>query len=756
MKSKTTVFLIVALVACVAYVAIRRGGLLDKPAGNDPSDGAGALLRTAPGRPMELTVASQTGRRMKFRSRAGRWSIVEPINAAAIDERIITLADAITSITCIQRYKPEDPKAPDATVTGLDSPRWTVTLVDDKQKTCSLQIGGYVPLSGKTRTYVRLVGGDEISVAQGDLAETMSQPVSYYRNTRVLEIPTKRVMAVRIAGAETYSIHRDKPDEWLIKSGPEYKTQFSADPQEVQVYLQQLARIDARRFIDDNPKSLTPYGLDPGARRLAVTVVFIPEGSEDAESRTLSLGLQTTQSGRDEVFAKLTDHPTVFTLPASMLAGLQSGTLALRDKTIIPIVADSVTAIELDLEVGGKMKLVKAGDKWSVASDSPTGANPERVALILNRIATLKAIGFRSEKATEVEFGFDKPRGEIRLFENGTAKPKTLTIGSDSPAGAVAFVKSNIDNVVASVGASEVRVFLAPVVRYHDPTIWSLPAQAEVNRIVLSRSGGESELTAQGGGKWRLVKPIDAPVDTENVNSILDRLDNLTATRIVSVGRKTRAYYERGARPVAVTFGLGIQGPAASRPAGKTRTFKMSIIDGKVYGWMTGDPLGRVGLFTGKLYKQFTAEVRRRKVIDFDPNSITEIALTSGGKPMVLKKLDSGWKYPADLNLNINQSAVKAYLNHIKSFRAIRFVDHAEKPDAKFGLQKTKVWLALDLTTSDKKTIGISVSRKGSDETTNRYAAVSGLRGVFTISAETAAGLAGKIENFRTLAIPTR
>ncbi|MBC8372529.1 MAG: DUF4340 domain-containing protein [Planctomycetes bacterium] len=476
--------------------------------------------------------------------------------------------------------------------------------------------------------------------------------------------------------------------------------------------------------------------------------MFLTRNAANAQTRTITLGLKTGGAKQRRVFAKLSDRPTVFTLPASMVSDLQPSALKLRDKTVLPITAAAVTRIELTLE-SGSMTLVKTGGKWNITAPTAAGANQQRVRLILDRLAALKAMEFRREKASEVQFGFDRPRGVIRLLEAGGDKPVTLKIGADSPAGAVAFVRSSNADLVAEVGASEVRLFLASMVCYYDATLWRLPVGADVSRIALKRPDGAVELATATGGRWRLTKPLDAPVDTENVNSILDRLDNLTATRIVSVGTKTRAYYARGRGVISATFAVRTQEAPTSRPAGKTHTFNLAILDRKVYGWMDGDPIGRVGLFSGKLYEQFASEIRRRKVLDFDPQSIDGIALTSGKTRMALKKLDGGWKYPDDPDLQIDPAAVKDYLDRIKGVRAIRFVSHDSVPADKFGLDKFKAWLVLELTTKGKEPIVISVSRKGSNETENRYAVTTGTRGVFTISAETAASLARKIGDFK-------
>ncbi len=748
MKSKTTVLLIVALIACLAYIVARPSGPAN-PVGPDHVPESVPLLANPPGQPGAVTITSQSGRKISFSASDAGWRIAEPVATTAIDARINELVAAIVSIKRLQQYELTDSGAPDASVTGLAEPRWKVSISDTAGKSITLEIGQHVPLSGKTRTYVCFSDDKRVCVADGDFTELLSRPVGYYRSPNIMSVPAGAITAIRIEGSATYSLHLEADGRWIISSGTDGKDRFGADGREVKKLLARFAKIDALRFTDDKPADLAPYGLADGQQRLAVTVVSAVEGATEATSRTLAMGLKTGGGGPEAVYAKLADHPTVFTLRAAMLGDLQPDRLKLRDKAVLPITADAVSGIEITID-SEIMKLAKTGDKWSITEPVKVPGNQQRLALLLSRLASLRAKGFRSEKASEVEFGFKKPRGEIRIFQTGSDKPVTLTIGAESPAGAVAFVQSSSADIVAAVGSEEVAVFLAPLSRYYDSTLWVLPDRTDVSRIALKRPSDSVELTGSSDGKWRMTKPLDAPIDAENVNSILDHLDNLTATRIVSVGAKTRAYYARGARQISATFELRGQDAAATQPAPGARTFRMAILGGKVYGWMENDPLGRVGLFSGKIYRQLAAEVRDRKVIDFDTKSIAGIALATGGKVLVLQKFDSGWKYPGDLELKIDSDAVNGYLDHIKTARALRFVSsNAEVPDEKYGLKKSRAWLALELTTADRKTISILISRKGSDETANRYTSVSGLRGVFTISAETAAGLARKIADFK-------
>ncbi|MCP4377751.1 MAG: DUF4340 domain-containing protein, partial [bacterium] len=257
--------------------------------------------------------------------------------------------------------------APGGAVTGLQSPRWTVTLTDKSQKTRSLEIGLHVPLSGNTRTYARLAGDTQICVIQDDLTGRLSRPVSYYRSPGVLKIAPESIMSVLVSGSETYSLYRKAPDQWAIKSETGDTGEFPTDKRETQAFLNRFAQIDAHEFVDDNPSDLAPYGLAGGSERLKVTVTFMTRSDTQAHARTIILGLKTGDGSKERVFAKLADNPAVFTLPASLLGDLQPGELRLRDKTIIPVNPKGVNRIEIVLE-SGSITLVKTKDQWNITA----------------------------------------------------------------------------------------------------------------------------------------------------------------------------------------------------------------------------------------------------------------------------------------------------------------------------------------------------------------------------------------------------
>ena len=90
-------------------------------------------------------------------------------------------------------------------VTGLDKPRWTLTLVDDKGATYGLQIGQPRPLEAN-QTYVRAVGGQQVFVVKRDFAEDLRRPLSDYRSKSIVDLRTDQVESVKVAGKEKFEL----------------------------------------------------------------------------------------------------------------------------------------------------------------------------------------------------------------------------------------------------------------------------------------------------------------------------------------------------------------------------------------------------------------------------------------------------------------------------------------------------------------------------------------------------------------------
>ena len=143
MKPKTLIVLIAALAACAIFMVLRYSyQTLLGPTGGPAAQGT--LFQPAPLGATAVTVVSAEGGKLAFSKTDGVWRMVEPINARADRSAVDPLADAMVSAPAAPVTGDD---AADA-LTGLDHPRWTVTLTDQRGRTFRLAVGRAAVMSG--------------------------------------------------------------------------------------------------------------------------------------------------------------------------------------------------------------------------------------------------------------------------------------------------------------------------------------------------------------------------------------------------------------------------------------------------------------------------------------------------------------------------------------------------------------------------------------------------------------------------------
>ena len=787
MKSRTAVFLVAALVACMAYVAIERLLPKHKPRETEQRD----VFEGEAGKAVGLTITADDGTVLEFETDGDKWSIVRPIRSRAVSREVNDLADRLKDLKYEQSYAPKDADAPGDKLTGLDKPRWTVRVAYDKGEARTLEVGAPVPLTGGAKTYVRAAGKDGAYVVDVDFAEKLSKPPGDYRDKTVWELDKDRIVRIEVEGTQSWKLQRDEDKNWDIID----KVRARADSDEVKKVLDQLDSIDAKEFIADSPEDLSPFGLADGRERLVLRAWVEPKAPPTTQPTTRPTTRPATEpatrpatvahallfgakSGDDKVFARLGGEPAVFLLDADLLKDLQPKAADLRDKTVMP--KWTKDAVSIDLRVEGKTcRLQKSGDEWKMTAPVAVKAGREQVEDLLSKLADLKATKFRDEKVPPGTFGLDKPRAVIRLQPKDKGNMVVLKIGGTSPSGEMTFLASSAADSVAVVPNSDLEALTGDPAAYHDPSLLKLPADAKIIRLSIKRDGETFELARNDKDEWRLSKPLEADAETDNVNTLMDRLEELKATRIVAAARKkVTGYYAKAPEHVTVRFTVQLPVPAtqpasqpatapatkpatrpatipatqpatkpAPKPVEKLYTFHLVKMEDKVYGWIEGDPMYRVGRFADKLLKELNAELRDRNVLAVDADTITRVKITADNKTLLLRKQDDAWTYATDPDVPIDAGKVSDFLKEFKELKAEKFVSHKKTDWGKYGLGKP--WVTVELTSAEGETTRISVAPEGLDKTKNRYAMVTGTQGVFTISSETAGKFAKKLEDFR-------
>jgi len=780
MKPKTLVFLMVLLVACVAALIVSKSDLFTKPSDEDGEDDK---LVLSAGEVKGLTLTPRDGEKMVFAREGDDWRIVQPVRAKAENFKVDGIVRALREMNYERAFSKGDAEA-DTEITGLDKPLWTLVIEDDAGNSHTVLVGKRVPLGRRNETFIRIEDDERTFIVAEDFADRLRGGPGEFRDKTIIDVSKDDIEQVIVSGSENYELARGKDGKW----GVVQPFSARADEEEVLKLIDGLATVRVSDFVEDAPKDLSRYGLDKP--RLVVRFRLKADSPETAPATGPASEPATRPAGKEyaieignvsgrskKAFAKLADQPSVFLVSDSLLEDLQPKLADLRDKNILRFDKDEVSRIVMQLP-DGNCELVKDAGEWRMAAPYEGKAGEKAVRKLLDDLAALKAESFPAG-ASEGAYGLDKPRGRVTLHFAGKDETVSLLVGNLSQDHA--FVKSAAAASVAMVLADQVKPVLSAPANYWSPVLMEPDADAEPTRLKLTRPDGTYVLARDEEGKWMLTKPLQAEADSESVDEILDSLEKLEAGKVVALGAEApKKYVEEKQRitveltveeepppPLAQTKPAATSsapatapatGPAsapstlpattpASRPVARTYTVQAVKLDENTYAWLEAGVIVAVGEFSESLYDKLAAGLRSTKLLTLDADDVDRIRITAGDDRTELLREGDAWKYPAGPSVKIDTSKVSDFLVHLRDLNAEEFVSHASVEPDKYGLDKPE--LTVELVRTKGEPVRLAVSALKHEDTLSRYATISGVQGVFLLSADSVAGCRKTLPDFR-------
>lgn len=777
MKPKTTIILAGLLLAFIVY-ALFISGIFDgsKPE-KEPATQEQAIFEPAPGMWVKLTVEGKGGT-FVFEKDGDDWRILQPVRAKAEKWRVDDIADPLKDL------KGRPVEGGDAEPSGLATPRWTLTAVDDKNVTHKLLVGNPRPLE-KDQTYVRPAGSDKTFLAKVDFAYKLDKTLGDFRDDTVLELDKDKIARLAVSGKTSFELVK-RDEKWRVVK----PVAALADEEKVKDLLGKFTSLSASEFVSDAPADLRPYGLDQP--RLIVRIEMAPEEPKTpttAKAETQPTTQPTTKPkvgkkhglaiGKqigDKLYAKLLDEPCVFKIDNSLVKDLQPKVVELRDKKVMRLAADEVVAVQLALP-GGAASLAKADGQWQMAAPHKGPADEQAVKDLLDDVAGLKAEDFKDEVTAPEVYGLDKPAATLTFRLEGKDETTALLIGSKkSKSGEMTFVRSKAGTAVAVVKTADAKKLLADPAAYWQRRLLKLPSEAKIAKVELRRTDATFILARDPNDDWSLSSPLAGKADKDQVNKVIDHLDDLKADKIVALGKDVPEKYAKSKSIMQVIFttetpspGAATQPaskpaavpaastpatskPAATKPAPKpiVATHKITVakIGSNSFSWVDGGEILAVGQFAAGLYDDLAGRLRDKKIWSVEPDDVTGVKLHAVADSLDLKKDGDAWQYTPDKYVKIDAQKVADFLKDVKDVNAKTFVTHKPPADAsKFGLDKP--WLRLQLTDKKGATSMLVVSHTGATKTEDRYATASTVQGVFILEADMIGKLGKKLKDFK-------
>ncbi len=760
MNSKTTILLVVALT--IAGFGVWWAQSSSQTPAAAPETGPQPLYE-------DLTVADITKFEVKSGSEAAcsfekvddKWRMTAPLAGPSQHYTVNGDVTKVVNLKYVEAFEKSAADGPTEEMTALGNDARIVKLTEKDGKSHVLRIGARQVLSNKT--YVQKEGDEAIYLVDADLNRDLDRDRSDYRGVKVAEFTTADAVEIQVSGEQSYTLVKHD-NKWTVES----PVKARADASPVNTLLSAISNLSALRFVDDQPKTLRPYGLDNP--RLVVAVTTEKKTPKEGESEPLegpttrpiepeheverkTVRVAFGGSADKKVFTTLADEsaPAVFEVNEDVMKRAGPALGDLRDKKVVDIQTDKAQRIRLTA-AGDSVELVKEGADWKIASEIP-GAPSDTAEFaavddLLKALRDLKATGF--EDVEQRSHGFDAPQSVIEIAVEGQVEPTRITVGGLAPSKTAAYVRNDREGFVAGVPADKIEPLTAPPIGFLSREILKFPLP-QASKLEISRAGREYSVARQDGG-WAFTSPISGAAELPAVTNIVRDLSDLRGRRVAA---RVLAAGQYGLRNPAVRVTVIVDAepsvppttqPAEATPsAGPPSRYTLAVTRhaGKVYAMKEGGPL--IYEIDEKVVEDLEAELFVTKVTELEPSEVRRLGYV-GEETFMFEKKGDAWSLAGESTFQVDALKLTQFLEVLRDLKLKHFVSYVGAELQTYGLDQPA--LSIDIGMEDGKNLSIKISGRGPGS--DRYAHTSeALDRVFVISGPDMAKLRKKITDFQ-------
>jgi hypothetical protein len=420
---------------------------------------------------------------------------------------------------------------------------------------------------------------------------------------------------------------------------------------------------------------------------------------------------------------------------------------------------------------GASFRIERRGDGWFITKPFEWPANPNAVSRMLNELQFLEhETSFSARELAKngqslADYGLDHPKLTVTFTSGealspGATRPTTtvLRLGDTTRVGHRLYLLSPDGARIHVVNGSLAESLMLPLAQLRADTLFTIPV-FEARALSLQTTGRIANLTTVGeaglrvrlrkdaANRWRFETPVLALASKTATELAINGLDELRAKAFVS-GAGSAALPS-----VAPNLTVTLEGNNRD----ETLYVGAETADHDYYAQLRGrSPVFTVAL-PEELLKQLRnapEELRDRHVLDFDPQAVTAITLSTPNQPeLALQRLEApgddgaNWQIvrrgavaPGAQTLPADRAAVERLLERLARLSAVRFQSDAPTDAAleDWGFNRPEREIALTLggpyPSQTTLQIGRPTQRGGAGGESDDYAKVAGAPSVFAVS----------------------
>ncbi len=269
-------------------------------------------------------------------------------------------------------------------------------------------------------------------------------------------------------------------------------------------------------------RSLRDFGLEEP--HLAVTLIA------PGRRETYLFGRDTAIGG--EVYAKRLGEGPVFTVPASVARGLDRPLREFRRRNLFSLGIADIADIGLKGPGEPFSKLVRSGGGWRLSEPVDAPADKAAADGLASAICSARIVAYgRKGETMNVGLGAEEGSYAISLRSQLGVVEKVVF---GLPAGTNEVWALSPEGAAVRVPAALLETCRRCQRTLEDTRVFPVDA-ASVTSISVSEGFPAYMLSRRApAGRWRLVSPVDAPADPENVGLLLDRILSLRGVDVAS------------------------------------------------------------------------------------------------------------------------------------------------------------------------------------------------------------------------------
>jgi hypothetical protein len=400
--------------------------------------------------------------------------------------------------------------------------------------------------------------------------------------------------------------------------------------------------------------------------------------------------------------------------------------------------------------------LERRGDSWFITKPVEWPANASAVGRIINELQFMEHVTSFSTRDLEKngqklsDYGLDQPKLTVR-FTSGEAaagspgvRTTVLRIGDATKVGNHLYLLSPDNERIHVVDRSLADSLAVPFGQLRSDTVFSIPVfEARSVNLQTAAPTGVRVRLHRDGSRWSFDTPVIARADKKQTELTINELDSLRVKSFVLQNGPAAAPSAAPAMRVTLEGNNRQQTLLLGGPSGAADTYFAQLED-------------RSAVFTVEIpaplmntLRYASDELRDRRVMDFDPGSVTSVALSAPNQPeLALQRLepaagshDAGWQIirrgtvaQGAQTMPADSAAVQRLLSQLETLSALKF--QSDAPTAadleNWGFNKPEREVALTLAggPSSQETLQIGLPTQRENVA---YARIAGSSSVYAV-----------------------